>query len=110
MLIETFIRKQLKLKAHTVTKVEETEKWMIMNSSVSSTFVTVCAFNPSCFLMNVSMSTSIPFLSWLCATTLKRLDGSGFHTANPLDQKAFTSIALFGYEPFFFAFRCLFRH
>jgi len=51
--------------------------------------------------MNVSTSTSIPFLSWLCTTTLKRLDGSGFHTANPLDQKAFTSIALFGYEPNF---------
>jgi len=31
VLIETFIRKQLKLKAHTVTKVEETEKWMIIH-------------------------------------------------------------------------------
>ena len=31
MLIETFIRKQLGLKAHTVTKVEETEKFMIIH-------------------------------------------------------------------------------
>ncbi len=33
--------------------------WMIMNSSVSSTLVTVWAFNPSCFRLNVSMSTPI---------------------------------------------------
>ena len=31
MLIETFLRKQLKLKAHTVTKVEETERYMIIH-------------------------------------------------------------------------------
>ena len=31
MLIETFIRKQLRLKAHTVTKVEETERYMIVH-------------------------------------------------------------------------------
>ena len=31
MLIETFLRKQLKLKAHTVTKVEETERHMIVH-------------------------------------------------------------------------------
>jgi transposase len=31
VLIETFIRKQLRLKAHTVTKVEETEKFMIIH-------------------------------------------------------------------------------
>lgn len=31
MLIETFIRKQLRLKAHTVTKVEETEECMTVN-------------------------------------------------------------------------------
>src|ERR1039457_6936441 len=37
--------------------------WMIMYLSVSSTLVTVCAFNLSCFLKNVSMSTSILFLS-----------------------------------------------
>src|ERR1017187_3431716 len=37
--------------------------WMIMYLSVSSTLVTVCAFNLSCFLGNVSMSTSILFLS-----------------------------------------------
>ena len=30
MLIETFIRKQLGLKAHTVTKVEETERYMVV--------------------------------------------------------------------------------
>ena len=30
-----------------------------MNSSVSSTLVTVCAFRRSCFLINVSMSTSV---------------------------------------------------
>jgi transposase len=30
-LIETFLRKQLGLKAHTVTKVEETEKFMIVH-------------------------------------------------------------------------------
>src|ERR1017187_3666136 len=37
--------------------------WMIMYLSVSSTLVTVCAFNLSCFLRNASMSTSILFLS-----------------------------------------------
>ena len=31
VLIETFIRKQLRLKAHTVTKVEETEEFMIVH-------------------------------------------------------------------------------
>ena len=31
MLIETFLRKQLGLKAHTVTKVEETERYMIVH-------------------------------------------------------------------------------
>ena len=31
MLVETFIRKQLGLKAHTVTKVEETEKFMVIH-------------------------------------------------------------------------------
>ena len=31
MLIETFLRKQLGLKAHTVTKVEETEKYMVVH-------------------------------------------------------------------------------
>ena len=30
MLIETFIRKQLRLKAHTVTKVEETDECMLV--------------------------------------------------------------------------------
>ena len=31
VLVETFIRKQLGLKAHTVTKVEETEEFMIIH-------------------------------------------------------------------------------
>src|ERR1700681_4156436 len=31
VLIETFIRKQLRLKAHTVTQVEETEEFMIVH-------------------------------------------------------------------------------
>src|SRR5437667_5197121 len=31
MLIETFLRKQLGLKAHTVTKVEETESFMVVH-------------------------------------------------------------------------------
>ena len=31
MLVETFIRKQLGLKAHTVTKVEETEEYMVVH-------------------------------------------------------------------------------
>ena len=31
MLIETFLRKQLGLKAHTVTKVEETEEFMVVD-------------------------------------------------------------------------------
>jgi hypothetical protein len=48
----------------------------IMYSSVSSTLVTVCAFNPNCFLMNVSMSTSIPLLSGPPTAALNRLDES----------------------------------
>ena len=31
VLVETFLRKQLGLKAHTVTKVEETERYMIVH-------------------------------------------------------------------------------
>src|ERR1039457_4867709 len=37
--------------------------WMIMYLSVSSTLVTLCVFNLSGFLKNVSMSPSILFLS-----------------------------------------------
>jgi hypothetical protein len=48
--------------------------WTIMYRSVSSTLVTACDFNPSCFLMNVSMSTSIPLLSGPPTAALKRLD------------------------------------
>ena len=33
VLIETFIRKQLRLKAHTVTKVEETEQMLVFQST-----------------------------------------------------------------------------
>ena len=33
MLLETFIRKQLRLKAHTVTKVEETAEHMLVSMS-----------------------------------------------------------------------------
>jgi hypothetical protein len=47
-----------------------------MYRSVSSTVVTVWAFNPSCFLMNVSMSTSIPLLSGLPRAALNTLDES----------------------------------
>src|SRR3954470_7841854 len=35
-----------------------------MHSSVSSTLVTVCAFKCNCFLIKVSMSTSVPVLSY----------------------------------------------
>ena len=31
MLVETFLRKQLGLKAHTVTKVEETDQFMMVH-------------------------------------------------------------------------------
>jgi hypothetical protein len=49
-----------------------------MNLSVSSTFVTVWAFNPNCFLRNVSMSTSTLFLGGV-HQALKELDESGIH-------------------------------
>src|ERR1017187_10213306 len=45
------------------SRVPNRSMWMILYSSVSSTLVTVCAFSPSCFLINVSTSTSILFLS-----------------------------------------------
>jgi len=53
-----------------------------MAFSVSSTFVTVCAFNPNCFLRNVSMSTSILCLPVACKQASKRLDVSGFHNGH----------------------------
>ena len=31
MLVETFLRRQLGLKAHTVTRVEETERYMVVH-------------------------------------------------------------------------------
>src|SRR5437764_14240507 len=82
--------------------------WTIMYPSVSSTFVTVCAFNPSCFLRNVSTSTSILFLSMAITTALKRLDVWRIHavhsTANLLHLKSFNFNctfwrgAIFSYE------------
>jgi hypothetical protein len=36
VLVETFLRKQLGLKAHTVTKVEETERYMIVHIDESA--------------------------------------------------------------------------
>src|SRR5579864_9387972 len=60
---------------------------------------TVCAFNPSCFLMNVSMSTSIQILSGLQIRALKRLDEAGIqarHTvAELLRLKPFNSNCTF---------------
>jgi hypothetical protein len=50
-----------------------------MHSSVSSTIVTVWAFNPNCFLMNVPIRTSIIFLSRCEQTALKGLDESEIH-------------------------------
>ena len=44
-----------------------------MYLSVSSTLVTVCAFNPSCFLINVSTSTSIRFLSMAINNYLRKV-------------------------------------
>jgi len=79
--------------------------WTIMNRSVSSTLVTVCAFNPSCFLRNVSTSTSIPSLSVAVTTALKGLDGLGIqaaHTAgNLLYLKPFNFNCTFGIRTLF---------
>src|SRR5712692_11849659 len=55
--------------------------WTTMKLSVSSTSVTVWAFNPNCFLRNVSMSTSIPLLKGV-HHTLTQLDESGIHDAH----------------------------
>jgi hypothetical protein len=77
--------------------------WTIMNRSVSSTFVTVCAFSPSCFLRNVSISTSILFFPGRQQQPSKNWMDRGFRPpvlpatcriCNPS-----TSIALLGYEP-----------
>jgi hypothetical protein len=76
-----------------------------MYRSVSSTLVTVCAFNPSCFLMNVSMSTSILFLSVAVNNNPQRLDESGFHAdhvaANLLHLKLFNFNCTFGRRIYF---------
>ena len=46
------------------------------NSSVSSTLVTVCAFRRSCFLIKVSMSTSVLFPSLCFGKQLRRIESS----------------------------------
>jgi hypothetical protein len=53
-----------------------------MNCSVSSTFVTVWAFNPNCFLRNVGMSTSILLLSGHTPQPSKELDESGIQASH----------------------------
>jgi predicted DNA-binding transcriptional regulator AlpA len=75
--------------------------WTTMYRSVSSTVVTVCAFNPSCFLRNVSMSTSITSSPGLSTTAaLKELDGSGIQVAQSALQllylKSFNFNCTFG--------------
>src|ERR1035437_6845145 len=55
------------------SRVPNRSMWMIMYSSVSSTLVTVCAFSPSCFLINVSTSTSILFLSMAVNNSPQRI-------------------------------------
>jgi hypothetical protein len=73
--------------------------WTTMNLSVSSTFVTVWAFNPNCFLRDVSTSTAIlPF--WGVHYTLKELDESGIHatvfTRKSLHERHFNFNHAFG--------------
>src|ERR1035437_9241891 len=79
--------------------------WTIMYRSVSSTFVTVCAFNPSCFLRNVSISTSISSSLGPSTTALKELDGSGIQAAhsagNLLHLKPFNFNCTFGIRTIF---------
>ena len=59
-----------------------------MNRSVSSTFITVWAFNLNCFLRNVSISTSIlSSRGGACTTALKELDESGIQ-ANHFTRKS----------------------
>jgi hypothetical protein len=74
--------------------------WTIMNRSVSSTFVTVWAIKPNCFLRNVSMSTSILLLCRADTTALKELDESGIHTVHftrkSLHQRHFNFNYTFG--------------
>src|ERR1700694_497457 len=62
---------------------------IIRLSSLLSTFVTRWAFKRSCFLINVSMSTSVLFLSLVCMETTTK----GYKTrgALPLGLKAFNS-------------------
>ena len=71
--------------------------WTIMYCSVSSTLVTVCAFNPSCFLMNVSMSTSIPLLSGLPRAALKGLDESRIQASRSVAKLLHLKLFSFNY-------------
>ena len=67
---------------------------------VSSAFVTVCAFNPSCFLMNVSTSTSISSFQGSEQHPSKDWMFSGFTPsppyANTLHSKRFNPNYTFG--------------
>src|SRR5260370_16311839 len=48
VLIETFLRKQLGLKAHTVTKVEETEKFMVIDIDRLGSRLLRCGLRQRC--------------------------------------------------------------
>jgi hypothetical protein len=76
--------------------------WTIMYWSFSSTFVTVWAFNPNCFLINVSTSTSIRSFRGCHYKPSKDLMNRGFTpAAQPPSyciENPSTSIALFGEE------------
>ena len=70
---------------------------------VSSAFVTVCAFNPSCFLINVSMSTAI-FLSRDVNSSPQRIgcfrdSRQAVPTPTRCIQNASTPITLLGQQP-----------
>src|SRR5713101_6561142 len=71
---------------------------IISLSSRLSTFVTRWAFKPSCFLINVSMSTSVLFLSLVCLETTTK----GYRTRGALSSfqlmglKAFNTNYTFG--------------
>jgi hypothetical protein len=66
-----------------------------MHSSVSSTLVTVWAFNRNCFLINVSMSTSVRVLSYSLVgnTKLTRCRGAA-QISIDLQLQAVTRIQL----------------
>src|SRR5271166_6456581 len=62
--------------------------WMTIYPLVSSAVVTVCAFNPSCFLINVSMSTSIFLSRDVNSIPPKDWMFSGFTPSRPPRQHA----------------------